>query len=87
MRNTHVLGKVDDIVGKKVVGIGKHLCGAATDMSLRCLIETSDIENGITQWVFFDVLVIHRYFYWVSLQTEGLRRAHDLIGTKTGTCQ
>ncbi|XP_065060127.1 tRNA:m(4)X modification enzyme TRM13 homolog isoform X2 [Rhopilema esculentum] len=31
------LAKVSDLTQKNIVGIGKHLCGAATDFSLRCL--------------------------------------------------
>ena len=30
-------GLQPQIAGKPVVGVGKHLCGAATDLSLRCL--------------------------------------------------
>eukprot|EP00112_Aurelia_sp_Birch-Aquarium-sp1_P016120 Seg3626.1 transcript_id=Seg3626.1/GoldUCD/mRNA.D3Y31 product=tRNA:m protein_id=Seg3626.1/GoldUCD/D3Y31 len=33
------LGKVNDLHGKEIVGIGKHLCGGATDLALRCLLE------------------------------------------------
>ena len=31
--------KVSQLVGKNIVGIGKHLCGGATDLALRCLVE------------------------------------------------
>ena len=31
--------KVSDLAGKNIVGIGKHLCGGATDLALRCLVE------------------------------------------------
>ncbi|KAK2835117.1 hypothetical protein Q5P01_015601 [Channa striata] len=36
------LGKVPLLLQKKLplVGVGKHLCGAATDLALRCLLET-----------------------------------------------
>jgi len=33
------LDKVSDLAGKNIVGIGKHLCGGATDLALRCLVE------------------------------------------------
>lgn len=29
-----------------LVGVGKHLCGAATDLALRCLLETPGLENA-----------------------------------------
>eukprot|EP00794_Sanderia_malayensis_P009884 gene9884-10894_t len=34
------LSKVDELKEKGIVAFGKHLCGAATDLSLRCLTET-----------------------------------------------
>ncbi|XP_028918501.1 tRNA:m(4)X modification enzyme TRM13 homolog isoform X1 [Ornithorhynchus anatinus] len=36
------LGKIPMLVEKKLplIGIGKHLCGVATDLALRCLVET-----------------------------------------------
>uniref|UniRef100_A0A182FWE6 tRNA:m(4)X modification enzyme TRM13 n=1 Tax=Anopheles albimanus TaxID=7167 RepID=A0A182FWE6_ANOAL len=33
-----VLEKVDGLSGRQVIGIGKHLCGGATDLALRCLV-------------------------------------------------
>ncbi|XP_067370074.1 tRNA:m(4)X modification enzyme TRM13 homolog isoform X2 [Channa argus] len=41
------LGKVPLLLQKKppLVGVGKHLCGAATDLALRCLLETSGFRE------------------------------------------
>ncbi|XP_076326696.1 tRNA:m(4)X modification enzyme TRM13 homolog [Tachypleus tridentatus] len=44
-----VLGKVPWVANHegRIVGISKHLCGAATDLSLRCLVENCfDQKNG-----------------------------------------
>ncbi|XP_022258506.1 tRNA:m(4)X modification enzyme TRM13 homolog [Limulus polyphemus] len=44
-----VLGKVPCVANHegKIVGLSKHLCGAATDLSLRCLVENCcDQNNG-----------------------------------------
>ncbi|XP_019357229.1 PREDICTED: tRNA:m(4)X modification enzyme TRM13 homolog isoform X1 [Gavialis gangeticus] len=46
------LKKIPILVKKKlpVVGIGKHLCGVATDLALRCLIESSATQDdGINE--------------------------------------
>ncbi len=32
------LGQVEAVKGRGYVGVGKHLCGAATDMALRCMV-------------------------------------------------
>ena len=34
------LGQVEAVKGRGLVGVGKHLCGNATDFTLRCLINT-----------------------------------------------
>ncbi|KAF6728678.1 tRNA:m(4)X modification enzyme TRM13-like [Oryzias melastigma] len=41
------LSKVPLLQDKKfpLVGVGKHLCGAATDLALRCLLETSTLRD------------------------------------------
>ncbi|XP_068175103.1 tRNA:m(4)X modification enzyme TRM13 homolog isoform X2 [Antennarius striatus] len=42
------LSKVPLLTQKKLplVGVGKHLCGAATDLALRCLLETPRLREG-----------------------------------------
>ena len=37
--NVFFTDKVNNLIGKSIVGIGKHLCGGATDLALRCLVE------------------------------------------------
>ncbi|KAI1891931.1 hypothetical protein AGOR_G00148790 [Albula goreensis] len=32
--------------GLPVIGVGKHLCGAATDLALRCMLESSGRDSG-----------------------------------------
>ena len=32
------LSGVDQLHGQRIVGVGKHVCGAATDLALRCLV-------------------------------------------------
>ncbi|CAN9500834.1 unnamed protein product [Ophioblennius macclurei] len=41
------LGKVPMVQKKKLplVAVGKHLCGAATDLAIRCLLETSEVPE------------------------------------------
>ena len=34
------LGRVDAVKGCGLVGVSKHLCGAATDLAIRCLLRT-----------------------------------------------
>ena len=34
------LSRVDAVRGRGIVGVAKHLCGAATDLALRCLVHT-----------------------------------------------
>uniref|UniRef100_A0A3B3IAJ5 tRNA:m(4)X modification enzyme TRM13 n=1 Tax=Oryzias latipes TaxID=8090 RepID=A0A3B3IAJ5_ORYLA len=45
------LSKVPLLQDKKfpLVGVGKHLCGAATDLALRCLLETSRLRDPETE--------------------------------------
>ncbi|XP_050069835.1 tRNA:m(4)X modification enzyme TRM13 homolog [Anopheles maculipalpis] len=34
---------------RKIVGIGKHLCGGATDLALRCLVRSGKGESGVSR--------------------------------------
>lgn len=43
------LDAVDCLAGCRVVGIGKHLCGAATDFSLRCLTALPPPTRGVEE--------------------------------------
>lgn len=43
------LRKVDHLNGRGLVGIGKHLCGGATDLSLRCLMELNLNQSNDAQ--------------------------------------
>lgn len=36
---------VEAVRGRGLVGVGKHLCGAATDLALRCMIST--LQRGV----------------------------------------
>lgn len=40
------LSGVDVIRGRSLVGVAKHLCGAATDLALRCLLDTLPHQLG-----------------------------------------
>uniref|UniRef100_A0A803J464 tRNA:m(4)X modification enzyme TRM13 n=1 Tax=Xenopus tropicalis TaxID=8364 RepID=A0A803J464_XENTR len=42
------LGRVPSLNEKQlpVIGIGKHLCGAGTDLALRCLMQSNSLANG-----------------------------------------
>ncbi|XP_035223689.1 tRNA:m(4)X modification enzyme TRM13 homolog isoform X2 [Stegodyphus dumicola] len=42
------IGKIESIAEKlnKVVGVSKHLCGAATDLALKCLMDTLEVEQN-----------------------------------------
>ncbi|KFM76015.1 tRNA guanosine-2'-O-methyltransferase TRM13-like protein, partial [Stegodyphus mimosarum] len=42
------IGKIENIAEKlnKVVGVSKHLCGAATDLALNCLMATLEVEQN-----------------------------------------
>lgn len=40
------LSAIPSIPGAAIVGVGKHLCGGATDAGLRCLVETRGLAPG-----------------------------------------
>uniref|UniRef100_A0A2M4ALY9 tRNA:m(4)X modification enzyme TRM13 n=1 Tax=Anopheles triannulatus TaxID=58253 RepID=A0A2M4ALY9_9DIPT len=40
------LEKVDGLAGRRVIGIGKHLCGGATDLALRCLVRCQEQDGS-----------------------------------------
>jgi len=41
-----VLGGVEHLKNQRIVGVGKHVCGAATDLALRCLVPAHEKEGG-----------------------------------------
>ncbi|KAJ3278658.1 tRNA:m(4)X modification enzyme TRM13 [Borealophlyctis nickersoniae] len=47
------LSKVESVKGEKVVGVSKHLCGAATDLALRCLANYDAVNDGLVEGLVF----------------------------------
>lgn len=42
------LSRVEAVRGRGIVGVAKHLCGAATDLALRCLIRTHQLGSEVS---------------------------------------
>lgn len=42
------LSRVDAVRGRGIVGVAKHLCGAATDLALRCLVHTHHAGSKVS---------------------------------------
>ena len=46
-----------------IIGVGKHLCGGATDLMLRCLTQQANAENKTSSLIFlptiFDQTIFH----------------------------
>jgi tRNA:m4X modification enzyme len=47
MANLHLAG-LPQLQGKCMVGVGKHVCGAATDLALRCLVPSASSPTSAT---------------------------------------
>ncbi|XP_050098961.1 tRNA:m(4)X modification enzyme TRM13 homolog [Anopheles aquasalis] len=54
------LEKVDGLSGRRVIGIGKHLCGGATDLALRCLVRCQQDGAVPVQGGLFALCCHHR---------------------------
>ncbi|XP_040580244.1 tRNA:m(4)X modification enzyme TRM13 homolog [Lepeophtheirus salmonis] len=64
-----VLGKIDE--AKAVVGLSKHLCGAATDLALRCLSSSSSKVKGV-----IIALCCHHRCSWSSYAGKTFYKKH-----------
>lgn len=66
---------------KNIVGIGKHLCGAATDFAARCILNgnRSDANVAPTE-AFLIALCCHHRCDWRSLVGKDFFRKHDVTG-------
>ncbi|XP_049544579.1 tRNA:m(4)X modification enzyme TRM13 homolog [Anopheles darlingi] len=54
------LEKVDGLTGRRAIGIGKHLCGGATDLALRCLVRCQQEGDTPVQGGLFALCCHHR---------------------------
>ena len=56
------LGGFEQLLGQEVVGIGKHVCGAATDLTLHCLVphvQSGDPKGVVTAGVSIALCCYH----------------------------
>ena len=66
-----VLEKMD-VCKEEIVGVSKHLCGAATDLALRCLLNTSKTKG------FVIALCCHHRCEWKSFVGKDFLRLHGI---------
>jgi tRNA:m4X modification enzyme len=77
------LGKVHTLKkhsGKPIIVIGKHVCGAATDLTIRCLIHA--VECGLPIKAILIALCCHHRCDWTEYCHRKWMERHHITGTR-----